>query len=373
MSAFIQKHVTIVAGGTGGHIYPAIAFALKWKAQGHTVSWLGTEEGLEASIVPKYDLPLYFISVKGLRGSGKLQQTFALWKMMRAFFQAFFRLRKLKPHVVLGMGGYVSAPSALAAKCLGIPVVIHEQNAIAGKTNQIIARFAKRVLTAFPNVLTTFAPVVCGNPVRADLLKLRPKVSVQACLNILIIGGSRGALTLNKTLPEILANIHNISVWHQTGEKHFEETKTIYDAVEIPPNPPLKKEGLVENDLKRKEGVRITPYIDNMSEAYEWADVVICRAGAMTVFEIMAVGRPAIFIPYPYAVDDHQTANAMFLVNQSAGLIIQEKELTFDKLKNTLDALREEMNYQRFARNAFAHRILDADDAMVRLCLEVAK
>ncbi|MES2204561.1 MAG: undecaprenyldiphospho-muramoylpentapeptide beta-N-acetylglucosaminyltransferase [Pseudomonadota bacterium] len=355
-----MKHATIVAGGTGGHVYPAIAFASAWKAQGNSVSWIGTQEGLEASIVPKHEIPLYFIQVKGVRKSGKLQQLFALWGALRAFFQALLLLKKLKPNVVLGMGGYVSGPSALAAKCLGIPVVIHEQNAVAGKTNQIVARFSKKVLTAFPNVLTKFKAVVCGNPVRADLLKLRPKNYANSCMNVLIIGGSRGALSLNKTLPEMLAKIPDISVWHQTGEKHFIETKAIYDT-KIPSGLPLQR-----------GEIKVSPYIDDMVEAYAWADIVICRAGAMTVFEIMAVGRPAIFIPYPYAVDDHQTANAKFLVDQSAGLLIQERDLTFENIRNYIDALREEINYQRFANHAFSHRVIDADDTIVRACLEVA-
>lgn len=357
MNSFDKKHVVIVAGGTGGHVYPAIAFAVKWQAQGNCVSWIGTKEGLEASIVPKHGIPLHFIQVKGLRRAGKLHQLFALWGALRAFFQAFLLLKKLKPNVVLGMGGYVSGPSALAARCLNIPVVIHEQNAIAGKTNQLVARFAKKVLTAFPNVLSAYHPVVCGNPVREDLLTLRPKNAANFPMNILIIGGSRGALSLNKTLPEILANIPNISVWHQTGEKHFEETQKIY-----------------HQDCRGewRSPIKMTPYIDDMHAAYEWADVVICRAGAMTVFEIMAVGRPAIFIPYPYAVDDHQTANAKFLVDQSAGLLIQESDLSLEKLQYYIDALREEINYQRFACHAFSHRILDADMAIVRACLEVA-
>lgn len=361
MNTVNKRHAVIVAGGTGGHVYPAIAFASVWKAEGHLVSWIGTQEGLEASIVPKHDISLYFIQVKGLRRSGKLQKIVSLLTAARAFFQALFLLKKLKPNVVLGMGGYVSGPTLLAAKCLGFPIVIHEQNAIAGKTNQIVARFANKVLTAFPNVLTKYHPVVCGNPVRANLLKLRPKSYANSCMNILIIGGSRGALSLNKTLPEMLANIPNISVWHQTGEKHFEETQMIYEATQIPPGPPFAK-----------GGVRVSPYIDDMAAAYEWSDIVICRAGAMTVFEIMAVGRPAIFIPYPYAVDDHQTANANFLVENNAGLLIQERDLTHEKLKNYIDALREEINYQRFSRNAFAHRVVEADAAIVRVCLEVA-
>jgi len=357
MSIVNKRHAVIVAGGTGGHVYPAIAFASVWKAEGHLVSWIGTQEGLEASIVPKHDIPLYFIQVKGLRRSGKLQKIVSLLTAARAFFQALFLLKKLKPNVVLGMGGYVSGPTLLAAKCLGIPTVIHEQNAIAGKTNQIVARFANKVLTAFPNVLTKYHPVVCGNPVRANLLKLRPKSYANSCMNILIIGGSRGALSLNKTLPEMLANIPNISVWHQTGDKHFEETQKIYSAS--------------CRDYWQSP-IKIAPYIDDMTAAYAWSDIVICRAGAMTVFEIMAVGRPAIFIPYPYAVDDHQTANANFLVENNAGLLIQERDLTFEKLKNYIDALREEINYQRFSRNAFAHRVVEADAAIVRVCLEVA-
>lgn len=353
-----NKHVTIVAGGTGGHVYPAIAFTSAWKAQGHSISWIGTKEGLEASIVPKHNISLYFIQVKGLRKSGKLHQLFAFLGIFRAFWQALLLLKKLKPDVVLGMGGYVSGPSVLAARCLGIPVVIHEQNAIAGKTNQLAALFAQKVLTAFPNVLVKRKPIVCGNPVRKDLLTIKPKPCANNIMNILILGGSRGALSLNKLLPEMLASMKNISVWHQTGEKHFEEAKKMYLQIGEgrPPVAPTK----------------VTPYIDNMPEAYEWADIVICRAGAMTVFEIMAVGRPAIFIPYPYAVDDHQTANANYLVNRNAGILIQEKELTQEKLSFNINALREEMNYQRYANHAFLCRIVDADQAIVAACLDAS-
>ena len=357
MSDINIKHAVVVAGGTGGHVYPAIAFASAWRDQGHQVSWIGTKEGLEASIVPKYDITLHFIQAKGLRRSGKLQQLLALWGAVLAFFQALLILKKLKPDVVLGMGGYVSGPSALAARCLGIPVVIHEQNAIAGKTNQIVARFAKKVLTAFPNVLSNFSAVTCGNPVRADLLALRPKMHANKPMNILILGGSRGALSLNKILPGILAQISNISILHQTGEKHFEETQKIYVAS-------------CRGECRLP--VKISPYIDDMVAAYEWADIVICRSGAMTVFEIMAVGRPAIFIPYPYAVDDHQTTNAKYLVEKSAALLIQERYLSLETLKTYVDALQEEINYQRFANHAYAHRVVNADAAIVRACLEVA-
>lgn len=353
------KHAVIVAGGTGGHVYPALAFAADWQAQGHKVSWIGTQEGLEATIVPKNNIPLYFIHVKGLRRSGKVQQLFALLGALRAFFQAIKLLKKLQPHVILGMGGYVSGPSVLAARYLKIPVVIHEQNAIAGKTNQWVARFTRKILTAFPNVLTQYNPIVCGNPVRANLLTLKPKTMINSPLHILIVGGSRGALSLNKTLPEMLVQMSNISIWHQTGEKHFEEAKTIYSQMEKgrPPVAPTK----------------IVPYIDDMAAAYEWADVVICRAGAMTVFEIMAVGRPAIFIPYPYAVDDHQTANAKFLVDKCAALLIQEKDLTLEKLSAYIEALREDLNYQRYANNAFRCRQTDADKIVAQTCLEVSR
>ncbi len=357
MSEVNIKHAVVVAGGTGGHVYPAIAFASAWRKTGHHVSWIGTKEGLEASIVPKYEIPLYFIEVKGLRRSGNLHKLLALWGAVRAFFQALLLLKKLKPNVVLGMGGYVSGPSALAARCLGIPVVIHEQNAVAGKTNQIVARFAKKVLAAFPNVLTQFGAGTCGNPVRADLFSLRPKMHANALMNILILGGSRGALSLNQMLPGMLGQISNISVLHQTGEKHFEETQKIYAA---------------SCRGEWHSPVKILRYIDDMRAAYEWADIVICRSGAMTVFEVMVVGRPAIFIPYPYAVDDHQTANAKYLVERNAGLLIQERDLTLETLKAYVDALKEEINYQRFASHAYAHRVMDADAAIVRACLEVA-
>jgi len=351
------KHVVIVAGGTGGHVYPAIAFAATWQAKGHRVSWIGTQSGLEASIVPKYSIPLHFIQVKGLRGSGKLQQLFSIWGAARAFFQALKLLQKLQPNVVLGMGGYVSGPSALAARCLGIPVVIHEQNAIAGKTNQLVARFAKKVLTAFPNVLVNRKPVVCGNPIRKDLLAIQPKTHANSSMNILILGGSRGALSLNKILPSLLAQIPDISIWHQSGEKHFDETQAIYER---------------QSRGCQRSPDKVVPYIDNMSQAYEWADVVICRAGAMTAFEIIAVARPAIFIPFPYAVDDHQTANANYLVAKDAGMLIQERDLTIEKLSALLNSLRDEKNYQRIANNAFTCRTLDADEAIAQACLEVA-
>lgn len=355
-----MKHAVIVAGGTGGHVYPAIAFAAAWKAAGHQASWIGTKEGLEASIVPRHHIPLHFIQVKGLRRSGKLHQLLAVLTVFKAFWQAWCLLKKLKPNVVLGMGGYVSGPSVLAARCLGIPVVIHEQNAIAGKTNQITAFLAQKVLAAFPNVLTKRGAMVCGNPVRADLFSLQPKTDANRVMHILILGGSRGALSLNKILPGMLAKMPNIAIWHQTGEKHFTETKAIYDGCKF-----------VENATVGSR--KIMPYIDDMKMAYEWADIVICRAGAMTVFEIMAVGRPAIFIPYPYAVDDHQTANATFLVDKSAGMLIQERDLTQERLNTCVDALREEINYQRFSRNVFAHRMLDVDATIVRACLEIAK
>jgi UDP-N-acetylglucosamine--N-acetylmuramyl-(pentapeptide) pyrophosphoryl-undecaprenol N-acetylglucosamine transferase len=355
-----MKHCVIVAGGTGGHVYPALAFAANWQAQGHRVTWIGTQQGLEASIVPKHNIPLHFIQVKGVRRSGKIAQFFSLLGAARAFFQAITLLKQLQPNIVLGMGGYVSGPSVLAARCLKIPVVIHEQNAIAGKTNQLAARFVQKVLTAFPGVLTQYQPIVCGNPVRADLITLQPKRYMNTPMRVLIVGGSRGALSLNKMLPGLLMHIENIEIWHQTGEKHFEDAKIIYSQIEEgrPPLVPTPK---------------ITPYIDDMCAAYEWADVVICRSGAMTVFEIMAVGRPAIFIPYPYAVDDHQTANANYLVEKCAAMLIQEKDLTLETLKPLLDALKEDLNYQRYARNAYANRVIDADSAVVKACLEVVQ
>lgn len=340
-----KKHAVIVAGGTGGHIYPALAFAKRWQSLGHAISWIGTQQGLEASIIPKQNIPLFFITVRGVRRSKLLAQIFALGMALYAICQAVRLLRRLKPDVVLGMGGYVSAPSIIAARCLDIPVVIHEQNAVAGKTNQLLARFSQKILTAFPNVLTRYNPIVIGNPVRSELIALTPRLHPHRPMRVLIVGGSRGASSLNKILPELLIHIPDIEIWHQTGEQHFEETK------------------------KQYQPYKISAYIDDMAAAYSWADVVICRAGAMTVFEIMSIGRPAIFIPYPYAVDDHQTANAKFLIDRCAGMLIQEKELCVDNLKHFLDALKEDLNYQRYARNVYAHRVIDADVALVDVCL----
>lgn len=351
-----KKTVAVIAGGTGGHIYPALAFAAQWQLLGHDVFWIGTEQGLESSIVPQESIPLYFVSGKGLRRSGKLNQLKALFQGLKGFFQAFLILKRLKPHVVLGMGGYVSGPGLLAARCLGIPIVIHEQNAIPGKTNQYMARFAKRVLTAFPEVLSSFHPIVCGNPVRKTLMNLKPKQAANKPLRLLVLGGSRGALNLNQALPSLLTSLEEVEIWHQTGEAHFSLTQSIYADIQ--------KQGANSSIVK------VSPYIQDMQEAYDWADIVICRAGAMTVFEIMAVGRPAIFIPYPYAVDDHQTKNALYLVNKCAAFLVAETNLTL--LKERIDALKEMINYQRYARNVYANRVIDADQSLVHACLEVA-
>ncbi|MCD8499997.1 MAG: glycosyltransferase [Gammaproteobacteria bacterium] len=191
-----KKHAVIVAGGTGGHIYPALAFAKRWQTLGHAISWIGTKQGLEASIVPKQNIPLFFITVKGVRRSKILAQVCAFGMALYAICQAMRLLRRLKPDVVLGMGGYVSGPSILAARCLNIPVVIHEQNAVAGKTNQLVARFSQKILTAFPNVLTRYKPIVTGNPVRAELTALMPKSHPHQPMRVLILGGSRGASRL---------------------------------------------------------------------------------------------------------------------------------------------------------------------------------
>lgn len=350
----MNKHVVIVAGGTGGHIYPALAFAQTWVARGHRVAWIGTPQGLEASLVPAHHFPLYFISARGWRRTQKIHKIFALGAALRAFFQALRHLRRLRPNLMLAMGGYVSGPSALAAVYLGIPVVVHEQNALAGKTNQYIARYAKKVLTAFPGVLSVYHALLCGNPVRQDLWSVPVKSRAQTTMNVLVLGGSRGALSLNTRLPPLLQQLPHLAIWHQTGAQHVAVTSAAYTQ-------------------GNNRDIRITPYIDDMCAAYTWADIVICRAGAMTVFEVMAIGRPAIFIPYPYAVDDHQTANAHSLVVRNAAMVIQESELTLETLQYYLDALREPLNYQRYAYNAHRGRIVDADQRMVNACLEVAQ
>ena len=308
-----------MAGGTGGHVFPGIALADALKDKGVEVYWLGTQGGMEATWVDNAQIPLRTISIKGLRGNGLKGWLKAPMNVAKAWSQAKKIMQKVQPDLVLGMGGFVCGPGGLAAKSLGIPLVLHEQNAIPGLTNKLLSRFATLVITAFPqNKMTGKNVINIGNPVRAGLEDIDIVENTQPC-HLLVLGGSRGALALNETLPKALAlmdeSIRPV-VKHQTGEKTLEQAKKAYSDAGMQAD--------------------VVPFIDNMLLAYASADMLLCRSGALTVSELMACARPAIMVPYPHAVDDHQTANAQALVDLDGGEIIQQNELTAEGLAAAL-------------------------------------
>ncbi|MCV6636946.1 undecaprenyldiphospho-muramoylpentapeptide beta-N-acetylglucosaminyltransferase [Candidatus Albibeggiatoa sp. nov. NOAA] len=320
----MQTHPTVLmmAGGTGGHIFPALAIAQALQAQNIHVEWLGTPNSMEARLVPQNDISIHFINIKGLRGKSKLSLLLAPFKIIWAIGQAMRVIRRVKPQVVIGMGGFASGPGGIAAWLTGKKLLIHEQNAVAGMTNKVLSRFAKQTLQAFPNTfpVKTQAKTV-GNPVRESIAALNQTEINQSQLNILVFGGSLGAKALNELVPQALQQLDNlnITVKHQTGEKQLEEVKNTYA------NAPFS--------------VDVTAFIHDMADAYQWADLVICRAGALTVTELAHAGVASILIPFPHAVDDHQTANAKYLSEQGAAILIQQREVTTEKLKQMLQTL----------------------------------
>jgi len=317
------QRVLIMAGGTGGHVFPGLALARYLQDQGVEVHWLGTATGIEAKLVPAANIPLHLIKVGGLRGKGVKTLLTAPFKVMSATMQARRVIQSVKPDVVVGMGGYASGPGGFASWLLRCPLVVHEQNAKAGMTNKLLSRFAKRVLEGFPGAFEQSAKVVAvGNPVRVEIEQI-PAPDAHAVAEgkcrILILGGSLGAQALNEVVPKALALIpedERPEVWHQTGEKNLPAAKSYYESSKI--------------------AAKVVPFIQDMAEAYRWADMVICRAGALTVAELCAAGRGAIFIPFPHAVDDHQTANANYMVKSDAALCIQQAQLTPAKLAEQL-------------------------------------
>jgi UDP-N-acetylglucosamine--N-acetylmuramyl-(pentapeptide) pyrophosphoryl-undecaprenol N-acetylglucosamine transferase len=318
-----RQPILLMAGGTGGHVFPALAIAQALQAQGVKVSWLGTHQGLEARVVPKASIDIKYINISGLRGKSRLKLLIAPIKIILAIWQTLRILKTLRPAAVVGMGGFVTGPGGIAAWLLRIPLLIHEQNAIAGLTNRWLAYFAGQIMEAFPN---TFPPhyhaVHTGNPLRANIMALAASAprTIHNPLRILVVGGSLGAQVLNETVPLALQKVGEaITVWHQTGEAHVATMQAAYAQADFP--------------------ARIEAFIEDMATAYAWADVVICRAGALTISELAQVGVASILIPYPYAVDDHQTYNAQFLAIQGAAILLPQTQLTVDKLANLIVSL----------------------------------
>ncbi|MDH5473482.1 MAG: undecaprenyldiphospho-muramoylpentapeptide beta-N-acetylglucosaminyltransferase [Gammaproteobacteria bacterium] len=321
----MMRPIMIMAGGTGGHVYPALAVADELRARGVPVIWLGTRKGIEAKLVTEAGFPIDWLGVSGLRGKGIVSLLMAPVNLLMACYQVTRILLKRKPCVVLGMGGFVSGPGGLMAKLLKMPLLIHEQNAIPGLTNRLLSQIANKVMEAFPHSFKEDA-IHVGNPVRRSIASLpSPEQRFknrQGALRLLVFGGSLGAARLNEIVPQALSKIESDQrplVRHQAGVKNIEQTLSNYKAMNIK--------------------AEVSAYIDDMADAYSWADVVLCRSGAMTVAELAAAGVASVLVPYPHAVDDHQTANAKYLSNENAAILIQQNELTPDSLLNILNSL----------------------------------
>ena len=346
--------VVFMAGGTGGHIFPALATAEALQKRGIRVHWLGTPGSMEAELVPRQGIDISFIPVTGLRGKGASFLIKAPWKLMSSLWKAVRVLRQQRPVCVVGMGGYVTGPGGVAAKLLGIPLVIHEQNAVAGLTNKLLSKVASRVLQAFPDTFAQKNSVfLTGNPVRKAIAEIAP-LQAHSPIRLLVVGGSRGAVAINQLVPEVLSQLDGqVSVWHQTGSNNLSECQAHYNRLGV-------------------EG-RVDAFIDDMAEAYDWADLVLCRSGALTVAELAVAGRPAILVPYPHAVDDHQTVNGRYLVDQGAAEMVQQKELTADCL---VDKLRQfvdgPMKLEQMAAAARSVGLAQATDDVARHCLEIS-
>lgn len=347
------KRIVIMAGGTGGHVFPALAVAQELIATGHDVSWMGTQKGLESRVVPNAGIDIDWLTVSGVRGMSMLAKIKAPWMLLDACRQALKVLRKRKPDVVLGMGGFVSGPGALMAKLLGIPLLIHEQNSIPGTTNRWLCRIADRVMQAFPDSFKAkTGAITTGNPLRSSFQKLEPKPVWEDFrpLRILVVGGSQGAQALNETVPQVLAEMQSVVVKHQTGV-------AMQSAVE-------------EAYRQHSVDAEVTAFIDNMAAAYQWADMAICRAGAMTVSELAAAGLPAVLIPFPFAIDDHQTANARYLVKCGAAVLLPQTQMTAQRLRDAVNEIKQQLPAMSAAAKACAR--LDATQQVAAFCLQEA-
>lgn len=387
------KSVVVAAGGTGGHVFPALATAEALQALGAQIDWVGTEQGIEAKVVPNAGIELHCLAVKGVRGKGLVKLLAAPWMVLGAVLSAIKLLRRLKPIGVVGMGGYVTGPVGVAAWLLGIPLLIHEQNAVAGLTNKWLSKVSRKVLTAFPGAFdvseTASKYALVGNPIRESIAMLDAPESRLAnrgkTVRLLVLGGSLGALAINQVLPQALAQllgaengetqIDNVvlQVWHQTGHNHHAQTVDAYEALQES----LKLQACSNGEDPQSGGEtlysKVEPFIDDMAQAYAWADLIICRAGALTVSEIAAVGVASIFIPFPHAVDDHQTRNAEALVAAEAARILPQSELDGKSLAQLLaPIITDRTLLQSMAYNGRKLAKPNATNTVVNEFLEVA-
>ncbi|WP_392566789.1 undecaprenyldiphospho-muramoylpentapeptide beta-N-acetylglucosaminyltransferase [Utexia brackfieldae] len=350
-----SKKLLVMAGGTGGHVFPALAVAQLLIKQGWQVRWLGTADRMEAQLVPQYGIEIDFIKISGLRGKGLKALLMAPINIFKAVCQARKMIKAYNPDVVLGMGGYVSGPGGLAARLCGVPIVLHEQNGIAGLTNKWLAKFATKVLQAFPSAFKD-AQVV-GNPVRSDVIALpQPAVRFrdrEGPIRVLVMGGSQGAQVLNTVMPTVFTQLSNqIVIWHQTGKGAQQKVLAAY----------------AQADLM---GSQVTEFIDDVAGAYGWADVIVCRSGALTVSEIEAAGVAAIFVPFMHK-DRQQYWNAMPLQDAKAAEIIEQPDFTVEKVVNLLQKWDRDILLS-MAEKARALAIIDATERVADVIKQVTK
>lgn len=349
--------ILIMAGGTGGHVFPALALARLLRATSHEVIWLGTQKGLEARVVPAENIAIEWLSMSGLRGKGIATLLAAPFKLLLSVWQALGVMRRRRPALVVGFGGFVTGPGGVAAWLTRRPLVIHEQNAVAGYSNRMLAHLARRVLSAFPRAFPPGVEArVVGNPVRAEILLQQPPsmrfALRQGALKVLVVGGSLGAARLNTVVPfAVKQSGLELSVRHQAGERGIGAARKAYSEAGVM--------------------AEVTPFIDDMARAYAEADLVICRSGALTISELAAVGVASILVPFPAAVDDHQTINAQFLVREGAAVHIADRDLTPERLAAELKTLCQGrgrlLAMAERARNVAKPR---AAEELAEVCLE---
>lgn len=347
--------VVVMAGGTGGHVFPALSVAEKLKQRGASVSWLGTAKGIEAELVPAAGIKLHCLTIEGVRGRGLAAKLKAPWLLINAVLQARKILKQEQADIVLGLGGFASGPGGVAAWLLRKPLLIHEQNAVAGTTNRWLSKIANAVLAAFPNSLKHAVHV--GNPVRDSIGAVKEiETEKSNPLNLLVLGGSLGALALNELLPSALAELNENErpqIMHQTGKRHLAVTQTGYE--------------------KNNVSAQVVEFIADMAAAYEWADVIVCRAGALTVSELTLAGRAALLVPFPFAIDDHQTKNAQWLVDNNAGVLIQQKDLSKENVVRFINDFNRDRNkLVEMSKNAKALAMPNAASDVADYCEQAA-
>jgi UDP-N-acetylglucosamine--N-acetylmuramyl-(pentapeptide) pyrophosphoryl-undecaprenol N-acetylglucosamine transferase len=350
-----MRTLLIMAGGTGGHIFPGLAVAEQVRAAGWQVVWMGARGGMEERLVPRHGYDAAWIRARAARGKGLLQKLLLPANLLYSFWESARHLRRLRPDVVLGMGGYVAFPGGMMASLLGRPLALHEQNAIAGLANRVLAGVCDKVMVGFPKALR--GAEWTGNPVRQEITRITPPEERfrgrSGPLRVLVVGGSLGAQALNDTVPRALALLaERPHVVHQAGEKHLEVLRAAYAAAGA-------------------HG-ELVAFIDDMARRYAEADLVICRAGAVTVAELSAGGMASILVPFPYAVDDHQTANARFLAEQGAAILIQQRDLSAERLAELLRSL-DRPALLRMAQNARSLGKPDAARVVAGRCMELAR